>query len=210
MIKSWLISQILLLILMFSIPLNAYSEKIKTGRLVLTSISKIEFVGVCGLDYGEIHKHKSYVEVGCLEAIDGEGEKHGFMIEDIYLITWGWHYNAKNYYPVISDRIIGHVPELTAKDINGDDIDEILVKYHAGAHTDVLRIYRQVECTKLELIPGGEITSDFPLIEIKTKKINDYPVIIAHHKDYLFHGKKKLHTTYRWDGQKYVGTDNER
>ncbi len=62
--------------------------------------------------------------------------------------------------------IEGHTPKLILQDINNDNHDELILRYHCGAHTHVIELFTFDHQGFISSIPGGKIGSDFGDIQI--------------------------------------------
>lgn len=65
-------------------------------------------------------------------------------------------------------EIEGHVFTLEAVDIDSDNISELLVRWHTGAHTHVIKIFRYAEGDLREIV-GSEVGSDWPEILLEDR-----------------------------------------
>jgi len=78
-------------------------------------------------------------------------------------------HKASNGSWVTFDHIEGHHVEIWTRDVNADGNPELLVRFACGAHTRVLKIFRVNTRNNLILIPGAEIGSDWPEINIEDR-----------------------------------------
>lgn len=63
----------------------------------------------------------------------------------------------------------GHHVQFDARDIDGDGNPELLVSYACGAHTRVIEAFRVGIDGLLESIPGSNVGSDWPEIEVEDR-----------------------------------------
>ncbi len=91
-----------------------------------------------------------------------------------HALIYSWSSGASGVF----DSIEGHGFAIYEHDFDGDGSNEIIVRYHCGAHTHAMRIYKITEPPSGPvLIPGAEIGSDFPEITWEERK-NGHGVIV--------------------------------
>lgn len=82
------------------------------------------------------------------------------------------------------DSFEGHHVQLEAKDIDDDRNPELLLRYACGAHTRVIKAFRVGISGLLELIPGSEVGSDWPEIEVEDRDGDGKDEIYAKQRDW--------------------------
>lgn len=80
--------------------------------------------------------------------------------------------------------ITGHNLELWPLDIDNDGCLELIVRFGCGAHSRGLLIYRSDQWGKLSLVPGGEIGSDWPEIEISDQGSDGTYEVLVKQRDW--------------------------
>ncbi len=104
-----------------------------------------------------------------------EGEKRETV--QSYLIAWTFHYNEREFQPMILKWYPGHSHELRFKDLNDDGKEELIVFYIWGAHTHIWEVFspgNDFEYGGSPLDSLGEIGSDWGCIELLQEKENGY------------------------------------
>jgi len=104
-----------------------------------------------------------------------------------YLIAWIYHHNEEEYIPVIADMLWGHAPEIRLQDLNDDGFVEIILSYHAGAHTQIWKVYARGDNQSNPTIPFrpiANIGSDWGRIKVLNSKKNNFYVIESWNRDW--------------------------
>ena len=78
--------------------------------------------------------------------------------------------------------ISGFSPKVWVQDVNGDNIPELLVQFHCGAHGQGLFIYSVSRWGNLHLLDGGEIYSNWS--EISLEEVAGTYYVTAKQRDY--------------------------
>src|SRR5579863_2381732 len=94
-------------------------------------------------------------------------KEHLVVTQDFYLIWWF------NGVPKILEKETGYIESIEATDINGDGIPELLVRYGAGGHTNVLVIFAIKNCD-IARLPGAEFGSDGGDTIVEPERVNSY------------------------------------
>jgi len=90
-----------------------------------------------------------------------------------------------------------HSFEISNEDINNDGIQEILVKYHTGAHTSVLNVFKLEISKRYNLISGGEIGSDWSDIDWKKDELSNKFEIFSSNRDWSSEDMVKVTDCYQ-------------
>ena len=87
--------------------------------------------------------------------------------------------------PSVFDSVNGHHVTIYSYDFDGDGFEEIVVRYHCGAHTHGMRVYKiSPPPSGPELIPGADIGSDFPEISWKAREGGNGVIIFAKNRNW--------------------------
>lgn len=106
-----------------------------------------------------------------------------------YALSFSWSSNGTGVF----DEIEGHHPTIYHYDFDGDGVPEVIVRFHCGAHTHVMHVYKILNPPNSpSLISGADIGSDFPEITWKTRKNGKGVIIYANKRNW--EGSSAAHT----------------
>jgi hypothetical protein len=121
--------------------------------------------------------------LGCGPLEFANEKKEARTTDENYFYAWMWNYQEHEFRFHIIERIDGTLPEISFVDLNGDGTEEIVLKYVAGAHTRMWRIYRRVgRYHEIEKI--GDVFSDWGNIFATEEKKDGYAIIEAWQRHY--------------------------
>lgn len=81
----------------------------------------------------------------------------------------------------------GFFPKIWAEDVNLDNVPELLIQFHCGAHGQGLLIFKVDKWGKMNLFEEGEIYSNWS--EINLERSGDIYTVVAKQRDYSSSGK---------------------
>lgn len=126
-------------------------------------------------------RHTFYVGCGRLDFTNDKKESRA--TSKAYFYAWRWHYQTGEFDFGIEEIIDGSLPEIVFVDLNGDGIEEVILKNVAGAHTHAWRIYQR-DGRQHGLKKIGEIRSDEGKILITDRKSAGHATIEAWDRNY--------------------------
>ena len=151
-------------------------------------------------------KVKDSISFGRFRYLNAKGEERETY--ENYLIVWQYNHQGNECHHFIVDTIDGHSPEIILDDLNKDGENEIIIFYHAGAHTHYWRIYKlgkNPQNPNFLLVRIAEIGSDWGRIKKTGQRKNGYYQIEAWDRDYSDFNKCDI-STYSWVDGEYKKT----
>lgn len=121
--------------------------------------------------------------LGC-GGLEFRNEKQELRVTDqTYFYAWQWHYQWREFHFHILEAIDGTLPRIEFVDLNGDGIEEVILKNVAGAYTHVWHIYQRVGRDN-DLKKIGKVSSDVGKILVTDQKTSGYCAIEAWERGY--------------------------